>query len=164
MVRKCIRPHRYRAGRFRQVESSRHVARNPGTGSERSARTLGEHRVLDGVLRLGCAQPVPSRPQGVREREQGSGPLPRHGAVGLRDLLPRRGAYGGAVGYIGYDGNMDLAITIRTLEIADGRVSVQAGGGIVFDSIPEKEYEETYHKARGMQKAVDMASNGLNVN
>jgi len=74
-----------------------------------------------------------------------------------------RGAYGGAVGYVGYDGNMDLAITIRTLEVSEGVVSVQAGAGIVYDSDPVKEYEETCHKARGMQKSVELAARGLDV-
>jgi anthranilate synthase component 1 len=72
-----------------------------------------------------------------------------------------RGAYGGAIGYISYDGNMDLAITIRTLEVCRGRVSIQVGAGIVFDSDPEREFYETSHKALGMQKAFDLASNTL---
>lgn len=72
-----------------------------------------------------------------------------------------RGAYGGALGYISYDGSMDFAITIRTLEIAAGTVAVQAGAGIVYNSDPQKEYEETCHKARGMQKAVSLAAAGL---
>lgn len=80
----------------------------------------------------------------------------------IHELEPvQRGVYGGAVGYIGYDGNMDLAITIRTMEVRHGTVSVQAGAGIVYDSDPVKEYEETAHKARGMQVAVAMAANGL---
>ncbi len=80
----------------------------------------------------------------------------------IHELEPEpRGAYGGAVGYIGYDGNMDLAITIRTMEVVNGTVSVQAGAGIVYDSDPEKEYQETCHKARGMQKAVELAARGL---
>lgn len=80
----------------------------------------------------------------------------------IHELEPGpRGAYGGALGYIGYDGNMDLAITIRTLEIADGTISVQAGAGIVYDSDPASEYEETAHKARAMQHAVAMVRNGL---
>lgn len=80
----------------------------------------------------------------------------------IRELEPEpRGIYGGAVGYISYDGNMDLAITIRTMEVRNGTVSVQAGAGIVFDSNPEKEFDETHHKARGMQKAVHIAENGL---
>lgn len=74
-----------------------------------------------------------------------------------------RGVYGGATGYISYNGNMDFAITIRTLDITDGVVSVQAGAGIVYDSDPEKEFAETCHKARGMQKAVAMAAAGLEV-
>jgi anthranilate synthase component 1 len=80
----------------------------------------------------------------------------------IHELEPEpRGAYGGAVGYVGYDGNMDLAITIRTLEVAGGTVSIQAGAGIVYDSDPEKEFQETCHKAQGMKKAVQMAASGL---
>ncbi|MBN1670671.1 MAG: anthranilate synthase component I [Kiritimatiellae bacterium] len=80
----------------------------------------------------------------------------------IHELEPdARGAYGGAVGYIGYDGNMDLAITIRTLDVTDGTVAVQAGAGIVYDSDPQREFEETCHKARGMQKAVELAASGL---
>lgn len=80
----------------------------------------------------------------------------------IHELEPEpRGVYGGALGYIGYDGNMDVAITIRTLEARDGKVSVQAGAGIVFDSDPQTEYEETCHKAAGMQKAVQLAARGL---
>jgi anthranilate synthase component 1 len=56
---------------------------------------------------------------------------------------------------------MDLAITIRTLEVFGGRIAVQAGAGIVHDSDPEREYQETCHKARGMQRAVAMAAAGL---
>jgi len=82
----------------------------------------------------------------------------------IYELEPEpRGVYGGAVGYIGYGGNMDLAITIRTLEVSEGKVSVQAGAGIVYDSDPVREYEETCHKAAGMKKAVDMALNGLQI-
>jgi anthranilate synthase component 1 len=82
----------------------------------------------------------------------------------INELEPGpRGAYGGAVGYISYLGNMDLAITIRTLEVSEGKVSVLAGAGIVYDSDPEKEYQETCHKSRGMQKAVEMAMRGLEV-
>jgi len=72
-----------------------------------------------------------------------------------------RGAYGGAVGYVGYDGDMDLAITIRTIEALPGIVSFQVGAGIVFDSRPEREFEETCHKAGAMQKAVVLAADGL---
>ena len=82
----------------------------------------------------------------------------------IRELEPEpRGVYGGAVGYISYSGNMDLAITIRTMEVCRGEVSVQAGAGIVYDSDPEREFEETRHKARALQKAVEMAVQGLEI-
>ena len=77
----------------------------------------------------------------------------------INELEPeRRGPYGGAAGYIGFGGNMDLAITIRTLQIRGGRVSVQAGAGIVYDSDPEAEYEETRMKSRAAARALELAS------
>ena len=68
-----------------------------------------------------------------------------------------RGPYGGAVGYISFAGNMDLAITIRTAIIENGRLRAQAGAGIVADSDPEKERVETVNKAMSVQKALDLA-------
>ena len=65
-------------------------------------------------------------------------------------------AYGGAVGYISFTGNMDLAITIRTAQIENDRLTVRAGAGIVADSDPEKERQECINKARAMQKALEM--------
>ncbi len=80
----------------------------------------------------------------------------------IHELEPcPRGSYGGALGYVSYDGNMDMAITIRTMEIVDGRIAIQAGAGIVYNSVPKTEFEETYHKARALQKAVELAANGL---
>ena len=80
----------------------------------------------------------------------------------IEEMEPcKRGVYGGSVGYIGFSGNMDVCITIRTVLIKDGRVYVQAGAGIVADSDPEKEYEETVNKAKGILKAVNMASGGF---
>jgi anthranilate synthase component 1 len=80
----------------------------------------------------------------------------------IEELEPiRRGPYAGAVGYLSYSGNMDTCITIRTLIIKGGKVYVQAGAGIVADSVPEKEYTETVNKAMGMMKAVDMAEREL---
>jgi len=73
----------------------------------------------------------------------------------------RRGVYGGAVGYFSYGGNMDLAIAIRTLLIEGERILLQAGAGIVADSDPEMEYQETLNKARGVRRAIDMANRGL---
>lgn len=74
-----------------------------------------------------------------------------------------RNAYGGAVGYFSYSQNMDLAITIRTLIIKDGKITVQAGAGIVFDSDPAKEYEETCNKAAALFQAVKLAADGLEI-
>ncbi len=80
----------------------------------------------------------------------------------IHDLEPGpRGVYGGAVGYFSYDGNMDLAIVIRTLQIRKGRLRVQAGCGIVADSVPESEYQETLNKARALFAAVSFAEGGL---
>ncbi|HEY9544707.1 MAG TPA: anthranilate synthase component I [Solimonas sp.] len=66
----------------------------------------------------------------------------------------KRGIYGGAVGYLGWDGNMDTAIAIRTAVIKDGYVHVQAGGGVVADSDPQAEWEETMNKAAAMLRAA----------
>ena len=71
----------------------------------------------------------------------------------------RRGPYAGAVGYFSFSGNLDTCITIRTIIVKDGRCYVQAGAGIVADSVPEREYEETRNKARGMLKAITLAEN-----
>ncbi|PLX78385.1 MAG: anthranilate synthase component I, partial [Desulfuromonas sp.] len=80
----------------------------------------------------------------------------------IDELEPcRREIYGGAVGYFSFNGNMDTAIAIRTLVIHDGRVYVQAGAGIVADSVPASEYDETINKAQGVVKAIDKARKGL---
>ncbi len=68
-----------------------------------------------------------------------------------------RGPYGGAVGYISFTGNMDLAITIRTAIVEDGRLTVRAGAGIVADSDPEGERMETVNKAKSVQKALQLS-------
>jgi anthranilate synthase component 1 len=67
-----------------------------------------------------------------------------------------RGPYGGAVGYISFSGNMDMAITIRTACVEDGRLTVRAGAGIVADSDPERERLETVSKAMAIQKALEL--------
>ncbi len=69
----------------------------------------------------------------------------------------RRGIYAGSVGYISFQGNMDMAIAIRTAIIRDNEIFVQAGAGIVADSVPEREWEETVNKAKALMKAVEMA-------
>lgn len=73
----------------------------------------------------------------------------------------RRGPYGGAVGYIGYDGNMDTCITIRTILMRGKTCTLQAGGGIVADSEPTYEYEESLNKAKALSVAVERAEAGL---
>jgi anthranilate synthase component 1 len=81
----------------------------------------------------------------------------------IDELEPsRRGPYGGAVGYFSFSGNMDFCITIRTMMIRNGRISVQVGAGIVADSDPEAEYQETINKAAGMMQAIDLAESGFN--
>jgi anthranilate synthase component I len=80
----------------------------------------------------------------------------------IDELEPtRRGPYAGAVGYFGFSGNMDTCIAIRTLVIKDGVAYIQAGGGVVADSEPAAEYQETVNKAKAMMRAVEMAEKGL---
>ncbi len=73
----------------------------------------------------------------------------------------RRGPFGGCAGYIDYSGNMDMAITIRTMVAHQGRITLQAGAGIVADSQPELEFEECINKARAVLMAIDLAREGL---
>ena len=68
-----------------------------------------------------------------------------------------RGCYAGAIGYLGFSGNLDTCITIRTVVFKNGKAYVQAGAGIVWDSVPEKEYEETVNKAKALLKAIRTA-------
>jgi anthranilate synthase component 1 len=76
----------------------------------------------------------------------------------ISELEPqRRGPYGGAIGYLSFNGNMDSCIIIRTIMIQGKKVSIQAGAGIVADSDPEMEYQETMNKAGAMLKAIDLA-------
>jgi anthranilate synthase component 1 len=70
----------------------------------------------------------------------------------------RRGLYGGAVGYLGYDGNLDTAITIRSAVLKGGQAHVHTGAGIVAGSVPEREFEETEHKAAALRRAIDLAT------
>lgn len=80
----------------------------------------------------------------------------------IRELEPvKRNVYSGAVGYIGWHGDADTAIAIRTAVIQDGRLHVQAGAGIVYDSDPQKEWEETMSKGRALFRAVAEAARGL---
>jgi len=80
----------------------------------------------------------------------------------IRDLEPAgRGLYAGAVGYLDFAGNLDFCIAIRTVIMSDGKAFVQAGAGIVMDSNPTAEYEETRDKARAAMRALELAEAGL---
>jgi anthranilate synthase component 1 len=80
----------------------------------------------------------------------------------IDELEPtRRGPYGGAVGYLDFAGNMDTCIALRTIVWKNGVFDVQAGAGVVADSVPATEFEETLSKARAMLKAVEIAQNGF---
>ena len=80
----------------------------------------------------------------------------------IRELEPiKRNVYAGSIGYIGWHGDADTAIAIRTAVIKDGRLHVQAGAGIVYDSDPQKEWDETMNKGRALFRAVAQAAKGL---
>jgi len=88
---------------------------------------------------------------------------PKIRAMEIIDELEKslRGPYAGAVGYFSFSGNMDTAITIRTIIIKNKTAYVQAGAGVVADSIPKREYEETKNKARALLKAIEIAEEGM---
>ena len=80
----------------------------------------------------------------------------------IEELEPtRRGTYAGAIGYFSFSGNMDTCITIRTILVKDGIAYMQAGGGVVADSVPANEYRESMNKAGALLKAIEMAQRGL---
>ena len=80
----------------------------------------------------------------------------------INELEPvKRGIYSGAVGYLSFNGNMDTAIAIRTAVIKDGELTIQAGAGVVYDSVPLSEWDETLNKARAVFRAATLAAAGL---
>jgi anthranilate synthase component 1 len=80
----------------------------------------------------------------------------------IAELEPeKRGPYAGALGYVSFSGNLDMAITIRTIVLKEGVAHVQAGCGIVADSIPANEYEESINKAQALLKAIEGAEVGF---
>lgn len=70
----------------------------------------------------------------------------------------RRGIYGGAVGYFGWNGDLDTCIALRTAVIKDGQMHIQAGGGVVLDSVPQYEYDETVHKSGALRRAAELSA------
>ena len=80
----------------------------------------------------------------------------------IDELEPvKRGIYGGAIGYLAWNGNMDTAIAIRTAIVKDGQLHIQAGGGVVADSVPRLEWKESMNKGRAIFRAARMAGTGL---
>jgi anthranilate synthase component 1 len=73
----------------------------------------------------------------------------------------KRGPYAGGVGYVDFGGNMDTCIALRTMVICQGKVHVQAGGGVVADSDPATEYQETINKAKALLRAIEIAEAGF---
>jgi anthranilate synthase component 1 len=88
---------------------------------------------------------------------------PKVRAMEIIDQLEpnRRGVYAGAILYLDFSGNLDCCIAIRTLVVKDGKAHIQAGGGIVADSVPEREFQETINKSRALVKAVELAETGF---
>lgn len=80
----------------------------------------------------------------------------------IEELEPvKRGPYGGVIGYFSFSGDIDTAITLRTIVMKDGKAYIQAGGGIVADSDPAAEYQETVNKAGALMRAIEVAERGL---
>ena len=136
------RPGSVRVERLMEVERYSHVMHI----SSSVAGTLAEGRgPLDALRSAFPAGTVSGAPK-IRAMEIIAGLEPE-----------RRGVYAGALGYVGFGGNLDLAITLRTVVISEGTAYVQAGAGVVAGSRPEREYEETLEKAGAMFRAVEMA-------
>ncbi|MEX0822444.1 MAG: chorismate-binding protein, partial [Rhodothermales bacterium] len=132
--------------RYAYVERYSHVMHIVSSVSGRLERDEGVMKVLGACFPAGTVSGAPK----VRAMEI------------IDELEPtKRGAYAGAVGHVDYSGNMDTCIAIRTMVVHDHRIYVQAGAGIVADSDPEREYEETVNKARALKEAILMAAEGL---
>src|SRR5690606_37102188 len=123
---------------------------------ERYSHVLHRVSQVEGALREGLSAVDASRACFPAGTVTGA---PKIRAMEIIDELEpvRRGPYAGAVGYFAYGGHtMDTAIAIRTLVVADGRAHVQAGAGVVADSVPAREYEETLAKARALLRVLGM--------
>lgn len=129
-----------------QVERYSHVMHLVSTVSGEILEDKTPYDVLQAVFPAGTVSGAPK----IRAMEI------------IDELEPTlRGPYAGAVGYFSFTGELDSCITIRTILVHKNVAYVQAGAGIVYDSIPEKEYQETVNKAKGMLKAVEMSEEGL---
>src|SRR5262249_44769999 len=135
-------PGTVRVARFMDIERYSHVMH---LVSQVTGRLRPELRAVDALRACFPAGTVSGAPK-IRPMEVIAG-LEPHG----------RGPYAGAVGFFGYDGSLETAITIRTLVVKDGVAHITAGAGIVADSDPAREYEETLNKARAAQRALELA-------
>jgi len=120
------------------------------------------HLVSDVRARLAAGQTALDALMAAHPAGTVSG-APKIRAIQIIDSLEKspRGPYGGAVGYVGFDGNLDTCITIRTAVLERGRAYIGAGAGIVADSDPAREYMETVNKARAVVRAVELAERGV---
>jgi anthranilate synthase component 1 len=135
-------PGSVRVERLMEVERYSHVMHISSTVT---GRLGGGHSSLDALRATFPAGTLSGAPK-IRAMEIIAGLEP-----------DRRGCYGGSLGYVGFGGNLDMAITLRTIVIAEGIAHVQAGAGVVADSQPAREYEETLHKAGAMFAAIEQA-------
>ena len=141
-VGRVARPGTVSVDRFMEVERYSHVMHISST--------------VSGELRDGCTSLDALRAAFPAGTVSGA---PKIRAMEIiADLEPdQRGVYAGSLGYVSFGGNLDMAITLRTVVVADGMAYVQAGAGVVADSRPEREFEETLEKAGAMFKAIEMA-------
>jgi len=141
-VGKVAKPMSVNVDRFMYVENYSHVMHIVSDVSGEMKDEISAIDVLISVFPVGTVSGAPK----VRAMQI------------IEELEPdKRGIYAGAVGYISFDGNLDTAIAIRTAVIEGDNIHIQAGAGIVADSVPEKEYEETVNKAKALIKAVEIA-------
>jgi anthranilate synthase component 1 len=144
-------------GRVAEIGSVRVTERN---GVERYSHVMHIVSNVEGRLKAGCDALDVLRATFPAGTVSGA---PKVRAMQIIDELEpdRRGPYAGAVGYLGFNGDMDMAIAIRTALLRDGQLHVQAGAGVVADSDPALEYEETRNKALAVLRAAEIAAKGL---
>src|SRR3989338_6492260 len=125
---------------------------------ERYSHVMHIVSLVEGLLRKGCSRADLLRATFPAGTVSGA---PKVRAMEIIDELEsqRRGVYAGVVGYFSFSGNLDTGIAIRTILVKDGTAYVQAGAGIVADSNPKHEYQETVNKARALIQAIESAEN-----
>jgi len=145
-VGRVCEPGSIRVGEVMQVERYSHVMHLVSNVSGKLRTGLTAFDALRATLPVGTVSGAPK----IRAMQV------------IDELEPtRRGPYGGAVGYVDFAGNMDTCIALRTIVWHNGSFDVQAGAGVVADSVPASEYEETMNKAKALLKAVEIAQTGF---